>query len=383
MLGHSLGEYVAACLAGVFSLDDALALVAPRGRLMEALPAGAMLGVQLPEAEALPLLDAELSLAAVNGPAACVVSGPAALVTALERRFDARGVRHRRLHTSHAFHSAMMDPILDTFDAEVAKLDLQPPKMPFISNLTGTWINAAEATDPGYWVRHLRGAVRFADGVRTLLAEPSRLLLEVGPGHSLATLARQSVPPGQGGPGVVLASLPHPREEQPDETAVLQALGRLWLAGVEIDWEGFVADERRRRVPLPLYPFERQRYWLERQAPAAAPAADRLAKKADLADWIWAPLWTQTVPPRFPAGDGATRWLFLGDAEGPGARLATHLVEMLAARGGQAAVALAGADFARLGRGPSRSIRHAGRIGPCCSRPYARMAVRRTGSSTC
>jgi amino acid adenylation domain-containing protein len=338
LLGHSVGEYVAACLAGVFTLAEALALVALRGQLMQSLPPGAMLSVQLSEAEVVPFLGGELSLAAVNGPAATVVSGPFEAVAALERRLEARGVRSRRLHTSHAFHSAMMEPILDTFAAEVEKIAPQPPRIPYVSNLTGTWIKAAEATDPRYWARHLRGAVRFADNVRELLAEPGRILLEVGPGNALATLARQSVPAGQG--RLVCTSLPHPREERPDGAAILQTLGRLWLAGVEIDWDGFVASERRRRVSLPLYPFERRRYWLEPQPRTAAPAA-RLVKKADPAEWTWAPLWTQTVPPRFPVEGGAS-WLLLADSEGPGARLAERLAAALETQGRRVTLARTG-----------------------------------------
>ena len=350
LLGHSVGEYVAACLAGVFTLPQALALVAARGRLMQALPPGSMLSVQLSEAELLPLLGRELSMAAVNGPAACVVSGPAEAMAALERRLDASGVRHRRLHTSHAFHSAMMDPILDTFAAEVAKLDPQPPKLSWVSNLSGTWIKASEATSPEYWARHLRGAVRFADGVRALFSEPGRILLEAGPGNTLATLARQNVPAGQA--RLILASLPHTREERPDGAVVLQTLGRLWLAGAEIDWNGFVADERRQRVRLPLYPFERQRYWLEPQPRAEASPAARLAKKADPADWTWAPLWTQALPPVLPKGEpegeGTAAWLLLADSEGPGARLAGRLAEALEAGGRRAVVARPGSGFARL-----------------------------------
>jgi amino acid adenylation domain-containing protein len=345
LLGHSVGEYVAACVAGVFSPAEALALVAARGRLMQSLPPGSMLSVQLPEAAVLPLLGGELSLAAVNGPHSCVVSGPTGAVAALERRLDDRGLRHRRLHTSHAFHSAMMEPILDAFAAEVEKHAPRPPAVPFVSNLTGTWIESAAATDPRYWARHLRGAVRFADGVRSLLAVPGRILLEVGPGNALATLARQSAPAGHG--GLVLASLPHPQEERPDGAAVLQTLGRLWLAGVEVDWEGFVAAERRRRVPLPLYPFERQRYWLQTAARGVVPAAVRLARKADPAEWIWAPLWTQSVRPLFPAGDEAASWLLLAGPDGPGDRLAGRMAAALRARGRRVAVAQAGAAFSR------------------------------------
>ncbi|HKI06172.1 MAG TPA: SDR family NAD(P)-dependent oxidoreductase, partial [Thermoanaerobaculia bacterium] len=342
MLGHSLGEYVAACLAGVMSLEDALVLVAARGRLMGGLPAGAMLGVQASEAEVLPFLGAELSLAAINGPSACVVSGPSEAVTALAERLHAQGVRHRRLHTSHAFHSAMMDPVLDAFAAEVGRVPLRAPGIPFVSNLTGAWITDAEATDPRYWVRHLRGAVRFADGVRALLAEPDRLLLEIGPGNALANLARQSVPAGER--RVVLASLPHPQEERPDQAVALGALGRLWLAGAAVDWESFAAGERRRRVPLPLYPFERQPYWLAPRKPAPA-AVDRLAKKTDLADWFYAPLWRQAVPPAADP-DPAAAWLLLGEAP-----LLAGMAERLERLGRPLAVARTGAGFARLAPG--------------------------------
>ncbi len=344
MLGHSLGEYVAACLAGVFSLADGLALVAARGRLMGSLPGGAMLGVQLSEAEIIRRLGPGLSLAAVNGPAACVVSGPEEAVAALAARLDREEARHRRLHTSHAFHSAMMDPILDAFAAAVGRIVLAAPRIPFVSNLTGTWITAAEATDPGYWVRHLRGAVRFADGVRALLAEPDRLLLEVGPGNALSTLARQNVPAGER--RVVLASLPHPQEEQPDEAVVLRTLGRLWLAGAAIDWDAFVAGERRRRVPLPPYPFGRQRYWLEAAKPVAR-EADRLARKADLADWFYAPLWRQALPPATGPLEEPAAWLLLGDAEGPGHELLAGLAERLERLGRPVAVVCSAAGFAR------------------------------------
>ena len=342
MLGHSLGEYVAACVAGVMSLEDALALVAARGRLMGGLPAGAMLGVQAPESEVAPLLGEALSVAAVNGPSACVVSGPAGAVAALAEHLQARGVSHRRLHTSHAFHSAMMDPALDAFAVEVGKVALRAPRIPFISNLTGSWITGAEATDPRYWVRHLRGAVRFGDGVRALLAEPGRLLLEVGPGNALANLARRSVPAGER--RVILASLPHPHEEQPDMPVALRALGRLWLDGAVIDWQSFAAGERRHRVSLPLYPFERQRYWLAPRKPAPV-AADRMARKPDLADWFYAPLWRQSVPPA-EDGDAAASWLLLGEAP-----LLAGMAERLELLGRPLAVARRGTGFARLAPG--------------------------------
>ncbi|HKI06704.1 MAG TPA: amino acid adenylation domain-containing protein [Thermoanaerobaculia bacterium] len=273
MLGHSLGEYVAACLAGVFSLEDALALVAVRGRLMQELPKGAMLAVPLPEEETLTLLAGGLSLAAVNAPSLSVIAGPEEAVEAVRARLAEHGVEARRLHTSHAFHSALVEPVLGPFAETVAKLRLSPPKIPYLSNLTGTWIRDSEATDPAYWARHLRQPVRFGAGVAELLREPGRVLLEVGPGRTLSTLARRQAERGV----VVLESLRHPGLDVPDQAFLLGSLGRLWLAGAELDWDGFHARERRRRAHLPLYPFERLRYWIDARSrprePAEAPDA--------------------------------------------------------------------------------------------------------------
>ncbi len=262
MIGHSIGEYVAACLAGVLSLEDALSLVAVRGYLMQEMPAGSMLAVPLAEREVQQLLSAPLSLAVVNGPSLCVVAGPTEAVEALDHQLAKRGVECRRLHTSHAFHSTMMDPIVGAFTRYVQRTTLNPPQIPYLSNVTGTWITVAESTDPGYWARHLRQTVRFAEGVHELLKDQDRILLEVGPGQTLSTLAKQSG--GMQG-RVVLASLHKPRDQQGDAPFLLNTLGQLWLAGVSIAWPGFYAHERRLRVPLPTYPFERQRYWIERQ----------------------------------------------------------------------------------------------------------------------
>ncbi|HEX3131502.1 MAG TPA: amino acid adenylation domain-containing protein, partial [Thermoanaerobaculia bacterium] len=271
LLGHSVGEYVAACLAGVMTLEDALALVAARGRLMADVAPGEMLAVPLPEREVAALLAGfpDLSLAAVNEPSRCVIAGPAASIKALEGRLGEAGVSGRRLHTSRAFHSAMMEPVLDRFEAEVRKVRLSPPSLPFLSNVTGAWITAAEATDPAYWRRHLRQAVRFADGVAELVRAPRRTLLEVGPGTALATMAKR-----QAAGAEVLASSPHPGDRDPSGTrSLLAALGRLWIGGQPVDWRRVRGDERRLRVPLPTYPFERQRFWIEPLA--VAPKTER------------------------------------------------------------------------------------------------------------
>ncbi|MBN8232598.1 amino acid adenylation domain-containing protein, partial [Corallococcus macrosporus] len=269
LLGHSLGEYVAACLAGVFSLEDALALVCERGRLMGSLPAGAMSAVPLSEETLTPLLGADLALAAVNAPGRCVVAGPTQAVEAFERTLEARGQKARRLHTSHAFHSAMMDPILEPFTRAVRAVKLQAPQVEVLSNLTGAPLTAAEATDPAYWARHLRGAVRFSQGVRALLSRQDLVALEVGPGNALTTFALQHP---ERAPGVVVApTLPHALERERGVPVLLEAVGRAWLSGVDVDWTAFQKRARRRRVSLPTYPFERQRHWLEPMPGAGGP----------------------------------------------------------------------------------------------------------------
>jgi amino acid adenylation domain-containing protein len=286
LIGYSLGEYVAACLAGVFTLADALALVARRARLIDGLPAGAMLAVPLPEAEARALLGDELSVAALNGPSLAVASGPEAAIVGLEGRLAERGLTGRRLPTTHAFHSRMMEPIRDAFAEMVAGLRLAAPRIPYVSNVTGTWITAEEATDPGYWVRHLCQSVRFADGLAELCREPERVLVEIGPGQGLTALALQSK-------GEILAvpTLRSSWDHQPDTAFLLTALAKLWLAGLSMDWTGFNAHERRRRVPLPTYPFERRRYFIEpasslprpdARLPSSAVAASHHARPAHL-----------------------------------------------------------------------------------------------------
>ncbi|MGH3378943.1 MAG: type I polyketide synthase, partial [Actinoallomurus sp.] len=259
MIGHSIGEYVAACLAGTMRLADALRLVTVRGRLMQSLPPGRMASVGLPAAEAERYVRGDVVVAAANGPALTVLSGPVEEMDAVERALTADGVTTRLLHTSHAFHSPAMDPILSEYRALVGQVSLSPPGIPFVSNLTGTWIGE-EAGSPDYWVRHLRHRVRFHDGLTALTEAGPLAMLEVGPGTALATLARQSLPAGG---HVILTSLPQPGQDVPGTHQMAEALGRLWLAGAEPDWAGYWRHEQRRRVRLPAYPFERRRYWID------------------------------------------------------------------------------------------------------------------------
>jgi phthiocerol/phenolphthiocerol synthesis type-I polyketide synthase E len=258
MIGHSLGEYVAAVLAGIFTVEDALHLLAVRGRLIQAMPAGSMLAVTLPEAELTPMLDENLSLASVNGPKLCVVSGPEEAVAAFRKKLSSLRAAGRELQTSHAFHSAMMDPILTEFEAEVARVPRNAPRIPIVSTLYGRIGTDEELISPGYWSAQLRHTVRFAEAVGTLLNQPGLALLEVGPGQTLTTLTRQNP-----------AKLPtqatahtSPRSGSEAE-ALLAAAGQLWVAGVEIDWATIHGKTPRRRVSLPTYPFERTRHFIE------------------------------------------------------------------------------------------------------------------------
>lgn len=269
MIGHSIGEYVAATLAGVFALEDALAVVATRGRLMQQMPEGSMRAVRLPQEELTPLLTPGVALAAVNAPSLCVVSGAHEHIEAFEQALAEREIDTRKLHTSHAFHSEMMEPALAPFAEALEGVELHPPEIPFISNVTGTWITEEMAMDPGYWVSQLRRPVLFSDGIRELQKVSGRVLIEVGPGTALSTSARQH--PNRAAEQTVIASLGHAKETLPALACLLKALGEYWLSGGQVDWAGFSSAERRQRVLLPTYPFERTRHWIEPadRAPAA------------------------------------------------------------------------------------------------------------------
>ena len=274
LVGHSVGEFVAAVIAGVMGLEDALRLVARRGRLMQAQPAGAMLSVRLDAGRLLARLPESLCLAAENAPSACVVSGQIADVETLRVALEADGIACRLLRTSHAFHSAMMDGVLEPFRAEVAEVALSAPRIPIVSTLHGRLLDATEAVSADYWTRHLRGTVRFSQALATILDDNvERVLLEVGPRATLTTLARQQ--PQR--PRLAIATL----ADAPDAECIAWrwAFGQLWCAGVALDLDVLDRRARKRRLCLPTYPFERQRCWLDAAPaePAAPPPPIQLA----------------------------------------------------------------------------------------------------------
>jgi len=328
LIGHSIGEYVAACIAGLFTLEDALKVVVERGRMMQHAPPGAMLAVPLSEKEILPHLNGKLSLAAVNAPSLCVVSGTIEAVEELERGLVEKDLICRRLHTSHALHSAMMEPLLATFAAKLKEVKTGTPQIPIVSTLTGTWMSAEEASDASYWAKQLRQTVRFADGLAEILKEPQTILLEIGPGQTLSALAKQQGT--QAETRVVLSSLRHPRDSQSDVAYMLHTLGRLWTAGVEIDWAALHAHEsERRRVPLPTYPFERRRYWIDPpDSSSDTKQTDALRRRHDPADYLYVPSWKRAVAPALQHKDDVTEkscWVVFADPCGVGAQIVRRL----------------------------------------------------------
>ena len=264
MIGHSIGEYVAACLAGVFSLEDALKLVIIRGQLMQGMVHGAMLSVPMTLIEAEEYLQNDLSIAAINTDTHVVFSGSDRSVNELQELLMAKDIEHSRLHTSHAFHSSALDPMVADFQNAIGDVTICSPRLRYISNLTGTWVSSEDLQSPSYWSRHARETVRFGDGLKELLRDPDAIFLEVGPGKTLSAFLQAQAKTVNGEkPHArrVFASLRHPREPITDAEHWLQTLGKLWLAGVNVTTHE--KAEAISKLPLPTYPFERQKYWVE------------------------------------------------------------------------------------------------------------------------
>lgn len=326
MVGHSIGEYVAACLAGVMDLRDAVRLVAARGRLVQTMPTGAMLAVTLAASDVTDVLAAEAPdcvVAAVNAPELVAVSGPVASIERLEKHLATVGIGHRRLHTSHGFHSPAMDGAVEPLTAVVATATLHPPKIPFYSNTTGRLITEAQAQDPGYWGRHLREPVLFSDSIAELLADDKTVLLEVGPGRTLGDLVR--LRPDRTPDHVVVSSLRHPHDRVSDRETMLAAAGALWAAGVEFDHRRLVPAARRRSPQLPARSLNRQRYWIDPDGQGARPkpaAAQEIGP-------VVVPSWRRAASELSGPARPEQRWVVLDDS----ARLGRALVEALDASG--------------------------------------------------
>ena len=335
MIGHSVGEYVAACLSGVLTLKDALSLLAARGHLMQQLPEGKMLAVMLSEESLRPRLE-KVSLAAVNGPDLCVVSGSSAEIEMLVAQLSAEGVMTVPLQTSHAFHSEMMDPILDVYMDLFDTVTLNNPQIPYISNVTGTWITEADATDPSYWIRHVRETVLFDEGIGMLLRDPQSLFIEVGPGQTLTDLAKRHPERTQ---QVMLSTSP-PRGSS-YSGVMHKSLGQCWVAGASVNWKKYHANKKRRRIPLPTYPFQRQRHWVD---PEKEVTDKRIAPKETTqgqpdSELFYVPSWKRCAVQRGSAVVLSGTWLVFVDECGFGdplaASLEDHGVRVIYVRSGE------------------------------------------------
>ncbi|MBC7914511.1 MAG: amino acid adenylation domain-containing protein [Pyrinomonadaceae bacterium] len=265
LCGHSIGEFVAAHFAGVFSLADGLKLIAIRGRMVSELPQGQMLSVRM-DAEALTaIIPDDLSLAAVNSDRLCVVAGEEQAITAFIRVLEEKDIAYSLLHTSHAFHSKMMNPIVEDFKKVLSETALSFPKKPVMSTVTGTWLSDAQATDPDYWAQHLRLTVRFADAVKSILENETVLFLEAGPSNVTSILVRQQTGAAK---AVAVSSLEKNKTHSSGTQSILKALGQLYINGVEADWEAFYEGQIRKKIHLPAYAFDRKYCWVE---PAETP----------------------------------------------------------------------------------------------------------------
>ena len=329
MIGHSMGEYVAACLAGVLSLEDALRLIAVRARLVSALPQGGMLAVMLSETDLRPLLTESLSIALINGPHLCVVAGPVEAVASFETRLTDAGIISRRIQNAHAFHTRMLDPIQEAFEAEVAKVALNKPTIPYVSSVSGTWITNSQAMDPAYWANHATQTVRFSDALRTLWQQKHAIVIEVGPGRTLGVLAMQHPDRIHAGEPLAVSSVRHQYEHESDAVLMVQGIGKLWSQGVGINWERFHRGGQRRRIALPTYPLERQDYWFqpEPRTSRRPQSPDRDSDAAGMDTWFYTPTWERTRVTAVhsePRPDNIT-WLIIGDRYGGGAAIKAQL----------------------------------------------------------
>lgn len=292
MIGHSLGEFVAACLSEVMSLEDALKTVALRGKLMQSMPHGEMLAVALSEQNLSEMLPSSLSLAAVNGKELCVVSGEKENIRDFAETLKQKNIFCQTLNVSHAYHSAMMNPALEPFLEHLKTINLGKPKIPFISNVSADFITEREARDPQYWTTHLRSTVRFADGLQNIPRNKPLILLEVGPSHSLTKIAGRE---RLGDNVTLIPVLEESRSASDADKSALSAIGKLWSLGVEIDWNAFYENEKRTKVSLPTYQFDRQSYWMGSKQVAQIEQKNAL-RKNPLEKWSYYSAWKQSLP---------------------------------------------------------------------------------------
>ncbi len=331
MIGHSIGEYVAACLSDVLPLEDALKLVALRGRLMQQMTPGSMVAVFISETELIPLLEInpEISLAAVNSTSNCIISGPHEDVAAFEKLMTEKEIGYRRLHTSHAFHSKMMEPMMEEYENLLKQIQINNPSIPYISNVTGKPMKYEDVSKTTYWIKHLRETVRFSDGLDELLKDEYSIFVEVGPGNVLSSFVKNHQDKKNGNSTINMVR--HPNENISDTSHLMNQVGNFWLLGIPIDWKKWWGEEKRNRVPLPTYPFEKIRCWSEKEKMEIGSkiSLDRIQikKKSNIADWFYVPLWKQAFRTAYEIEEKPekTNWLIFADQWGIGYQLVNRL----------------------------------------------------------
>ena len=324
LVGHSMGENTAACVAGVMSFEDCIGLVHLRGTLFDTIAPGGMLAVPMAEADLRPWITGDLDLASDNAPGLCVVSGPDAALDHLSHSLVAEGVEAQRVQIDIAAHSRMLEPILQRFGDFLRSIRLSPPGLPIQSNRSGAVLSDAEAMSPDYWVAHLRNTVNFRPCIEALKAVPNRVFLEMGPGRALSSLAQANgIAQGQ-----VIAALRHPEQKVADDQWHMATIARLWACGVPVDWEPIWGEAARRRVPLPGYAFQRKTYFIEPGKTATVEAQVLPARIDDIGAWGWMPQWRLATAPA-EIGDlvdlPSLNWLIFQDDAGLGAATATRL----------------------------------------------------------
>jgi amino acid adenylation domain-containing protein len=359
MIGHSFGEYAAACLSGVFSLEDALKLAVLRGKVMEKTPPGAMMSAALSQEDLEPWLEKheEISLAAVNTASLCYVSGSSRAMDTLEKELSEKGHECLRLNFPRGSHSAMMESVLKEFEAGTAGVTLNKPQIPYISGLTGNWQTVDQALDHRYWSRHLRGTVRFKDGIDLLLKELNPVFVQVGPDRGLALFVSQNprVTPGN----LILNLVKHPKDKFNDLYFLLNKIGQLWLGGIKMDWPGFYTGEKRYRVSLPTYPFEGQRYWIDGEMEDLKPGllpgktSPSLRKNPHIPGWFYVPSWkrSRAISPSNNGSYRETNFLVFTDDH---CHLGQQLVKQIRQQGGEALMVKPGPGFEKESPGVYR-----------------------------
>lgn len=323
-LGHSLGEYVAACLSGVFSLSDALRLVVNRGHLMNKIAPGKMMAVSAKAEKIAAFLPDKVDIAAANSPSSCVISGDSNNLEIAENILQKKGFICRPLQTSHAFHSYTLDPILNDFLSLFENIQLSPPTTPIISNVTGTWLSNKQATCPSYWKQHLRGTVEFSKGICTLQEELSPIFIEMGPGKTLEILTKQH---NTFFPCIeAFNTLRHPLEDLNDYSTLLKTLSKLWERGISWNAKAFYQGEKRKRIPLPTYPFDKKLCWISSKKQQANPQNNGQIKNPNNKEWIYAPSWKQSLPIKTSSPHN-NAWLIFEGKDPLGKDLSNQLIQ--------------------------------------------------------